>query len=113
MAASSARRSERVKVYLLRQLHFLACRDAHAAELAAEIEHWPGIRPRAEWARLSDAEVPEPVLSWEVSRGGQALRLYTVMARLGATADVTLSELTIELFYPADQATEEWLRSAG
>jgi hypothetical protein len=33
------------------------------------------------------------------------------MARLDVATDVTLSELTLELFYPADEATEKWLRS--
>lgn len=96
--------------YLLGQLHRLATRDAQAAELAAEIEPWPGIPPRQQWPNPKNAEVPDPVLCWEVKIDGYALRLYTVMARLGATADITLSELTVELFYPADEATEEWLR---
>lgn len=99
--------------YLLRQLHHLARRDAEASELAAEIEQWPGLPPRSAWVRDPGAGVPDPVLSWELNLDGQALRLYTVMARLGAAADVTLSELTVELFYPADQATEDWLRSAA
>jgi transcriptional regulator with XRE-family HTH domain len=97
--------------YLLGQLHRLASRDTRAAGLAAEAETWPGIPPRPEWASLAAAESPSPVLCWEVNLDGHALRLYTVMAHLSATADITLSELTVELFYPADQATEEWLRT--
>ncbi len=43
--------------------------------------------------------------------GGQDLSLFTALARLGTPRDVTLSELTVELFYPADAATEAALRS--
>lgn len=97
--------------YLLGQLHYLANRDALAAELAREISTWPGLPPRSQWADLNRAQIQQPVLQWVVDFGGVPVRMYTVMARLGATSDVTLSELTIELFYPGDQVSEEWLRS--
>ena len=95
--------------FLLGRLSRLAAQDALAAELAAEIEAWPGIPARSDWA-TGDPEMPGPVLAWEVNLDGHALRLYTVMARLDVTTDVTLAELTLELFYPADEVTEEWLR---
>lgn len=97
--------------YLLGQLHHLANHDSLAAELAREIETWPGLLPRSQWAAYNQAQIREPVLLWEVELDGVPLRIYTVMARLGATSDVTLSELTVELFYPSDQVSEEWLRS--
>jgi transcriptional regulator with XRE-family HTH domain len=97
--------------YLLEQLSRLAAQDPLAAGLAAEIEAWPGIPPRSQWAAAPGPDTGGPVLTWEISLGGQALRLHTVMASLGAATDVTLSELTLELFYPADQETENWLRS--
>jgi len=96
--------------FLLGRLSSLAAQDAVAAELAAEIETWPGIPARSEWAKSGDPEIHGPVLAWEVNLDGHALRLYTVMARLDVTTDVTLAELTLELFYPADEVTEEWLR---
>jgi transcriptional regulator with XRE-family HTH domain len=43
---------------------------------------------------------------------GQILNLFTTLARLGTPQDVTLSELTVELFYPADAATQKALRTA-
>jgi len=97
--------------YLLGRLSRLAAQDELAAGLAAEIETWPGIPARSEWAASGYQETPGPVLAWEVNLEGHALRLYTVMARIDVTTDVTLSELTLELFYPADEVTEEWLRS--
>lgn len=97
--------------YLLQHLDQLARHDPQAAALAAEAEGWPRLPPRAQWARSAGPEPPGPVLCWEVSLGGHALRLYTMMARIEAAADITLSELTVELFYPADQATEDYLKS--
>lgn len=39
------------------------------------------------------------------------LSLFATMATFGAPADVTLSELAIELFYPLDEFTTRYLRS--
>ena len=37
--------------------------------------------------------------------------MFSTMATFGAPADVTLSELAIELFYPLDEFTTNALRS--
>ncbi len=42
---------------------------------------------------------------------GQRLSLFTTLATFGSPRDVTLAELTVELFYPADAATEAALRA--
>ena len=42
---------------------------------------------------------------------GQRLSLFTTLATFGSPRDVTLAELTLELFYPADAATETALRA--
>jgi len=39
------------------------------------------------------------------------VRLISTMATLGTAQDVTLQELRIESFYPADAETEQVLRS--
>lgn len=39
------------------------------------------------------------------------LSMFSVMATFGAPADVTLSELAIELFYPLDEFTTRTLRA--
>ena len=38
--------------------------------------------------------------------GGQLLSLFTTLTSFGAPGDVTVDELAVELFYPADEATE-------
>lgn len=97
--------------YLLRQLDAIVrrTRSAEAIALAAQVEGWPGIAPRDTWSHWTAAS-PDPVLSWIVERDGVELSLFTVMATLGTPVDITLSELTIEMFLPADEATAAHLR---
>jgi len=43
---------------------------------------------------------------------GGELRFFSTLATFGTAVDVTLAELAIESFFPADQRTEQALRSA-
>lgn len=45
--------------------------------------------------------------------GGARLSMFTTLATLGSPRDVTLAELTVELFYPADEATAQALFVEG
>jgi transcriptional regulator with XRE-family HTH domain len=92
--------------HMLHQLDLIVrrTRDPRAVELAAEVETWPGIAPRPTWSRWVPPE-GEHVLPWVVEHGGVELSLFSVMATLGTPVDLTLSELTVELFLPADAAT--------
>ena len=56
----------------------------------------------------SPAEVVVPM---KLRYQGQELSLLTTIATFGTPLDVTVSELMIESFYPADEATTEFLRS--
>ena len=42
--------------------------------------------------------------------GGTELSLFTTLATFGTPRDVTLDELAVELFFPADEATDAVLR---
>jgi hypothetical protein len=39
------------------------------------------------------------------------LALFSIEARVGTATDVTVEELSIETFYPADAATADFLRA--
>src|SRR6478735_169965 len=45
--------------------------------------------------------------------GLDELDLFSIEAHVGTAADVTVEELSIEAFYPADEATADFLRAAG
>ncbi|MFI2207223.1 hypothetical protein ACH47Z_42465 [Streptomyces sp. NPDC020192] len=84
--------------------------DPALVALADEIATWTAIPDRRGWSRLSPDDADDPVLSWQVEIGGEELSLFTMMSSFGTPMDVTLSELSVELFFPADEATETALR---
>ncbi|MEI2732144.1 MAG: helix-turn-helix domain-containing protein [Dermatophilaceae bacterium] len=55
----------------------------------------------------------DPVLAIELEADGQVLRCYGMVAQLETATDVTLAELHLETFMPADAATQQWLAARG
>lgn len=53
------------------------------------------------------AESPPPVLAMHFHKGQTNLRLFTTLATLGTPQDVTVQELRVESFFPADEATAQ------
>lgn len=51
-----------------------------------------------------------PVLPLELDWSGQALSFFTIITSLGTPQDVTADELRVEAFFPANPATEQFLR---
>jgi transcriptional regulator with XRE-family HTH domain len=100
--------------YLLRQLELAVSRtrDPELVTLAAEVETWPGIPPRDTWRHPLPADEPDVVVPWRLRHGDGELSMFTTMSTFGTPVDVTLSELTLELFFAADDATEAALRRA-
>ena len=50
-----------------------------------------------------DAAADDPVMPWVVEHSGVELSMFTVMATLGTPVDLTLTEMTVELFLAADR----------
>jgi transcriptional regulator with XRE-family HTH domain len=96
--------------YLLGELQRLADADANAAALLEEVGSYPNVRalrarPAARAQAASTLLVP-----CELEFDGKRLSLFTTLALFGSPRDVTLAELTVELFYPADEPTAAALR---
>ncbi|RZT15162.1 DNA-binding XRE family transcriptional regulator [Kribbella sp. VKM Ac-2569] len=53
----------------------------------------------------------EVVVPFNLTHDGRELSLLTTIATFGTPLDVTVSELMIESFYPADDATAKYLRA--
>jgi transcriptional regulator with XRE-family HTH domain len=53
---------------------------------------------------------PAPILTMRFIKDATALNLFTTIATLGTPQDVTLQEMRIENFFPADAATSEILK---
>jgi transcription regulator MmyB-like protein len=59
---------------------------------------------------LYTAEHPRYVEALRLALDGGELSLFTTLTTFGTPQDITLAELAVELFYPADDATEATLR---
>jgi hypothetical protein len=46
-----------------------------------------------------------------MQKDGQTFRLFTMLAHFGAAQSVTLEELSVETFFPADDATRAHLEA--
>jgi transcriptional regulator with XRE-family HTH domain len=98
--------------YLLRRLDRSVVRtqDPRLAGLADEIATWPAIPERNTWSHLSSDEAEDPVLPWQLEFDGSQLSMFIMLSTFGTPMDVTLSDLSIELFFPADEQTDTILR---
>jgi hypothetical protein len=66
-----------------------------------------GVPP--DWREPSLETAPHLVLPLEITMGANKARFFTTLTTLGAPQDVTLQELRIESFHPADAETERLL----
>ena len=84
-------------------------RDDVLKNLITEILSYPGVPER--W-REPDLDAPrELILPTELNLGGKVARMFSTITTLATPNDVTLQDLHIEAFYPADAATEKLLSS--
>jgi hypothetical protein len=80
--------------------------DARLAELLAELKGYPGGGP----GEPGPADVVVPL---RYRLGDTEMALFSMTAVIGTPMDVTIEELAIESFYPADEATAGVLWSRG
>ncbi|MFZ5723876.1 MAG: helix-turn-helix domain-containing protein [Pseudomonadota bacterium] len=99
--------------YLLQELQRLLVDDHDPAivALAEEVHGWPGVQ-----ALLRNPPAPAEralLVPCIMDLGGHTLSLFTTLTRFGTPLDITLAELCVELFYPADETTGQLLRAMG
>ncbi|MGZ4758446.1 MAG: MmyB family transcriptional regulator [Acidimicrobiales bacterium] len=97
--------------YLVTQLRrmVVATADSELDQLYAEVTGYPDVAElisRAGWDELDEAALLIPC---RLEVGGAELSLFTTLTTFGTPRDITLSELAVELFYPADDATDRLL----
>ncbi len=99
--------------HLLTQLRHRAraLADQRLADLHAELAGYPA------GGDFSGVSHPGPgdgvVLPLRYRLGQHELALFSISAAVGTATDVTVEELAIEAFYPADDASARVLRDAG
>jgi transcriptional regulator with XRE-family HTH domain len=79
--------------------------DTRTRALLDELLAYPDV-PR-HWRRLDLDVSTAPFLPIELRRDDLVLKYFTTLTSLGTPHDITLQELQIESFFPADEATEE------
>jgi transcriptional regulator with XRE-family HTH domain len=80
--------------------------DAALAALYEEVSGYPG-PPDADDHHGAGGEVFVPLV---FRAGDRELRFFSTVATFGTAVDITMSELAIESFFPADEATARALR---
>jgi transcriptional regulator with XRE-family HTH domain len=85
--------------------------DPALQALRDEVDGYPNVTEalaRTDVASRDDTPLLVPL---RLQVGDAELSLFTTLTTFGTPRDVTLEELAVELFYPADEATERVLRT--
>jgi len=101
--------------YLVGQLHraALLTDDPALNRLADQIDNYPNVKALSDARRAAAFDEPQLLVPLRIDFGGAELSLFTTLTTFGTPRDITLSELAVELFFPADEATDAWLRDPG
>lgn len=97
--------------YFIRSVHADALMDGtrQTAALLERLQSYPGV------PRIADVPAAEhagaPVLSIRFVKDAICLELFTTLATLGTPQDVTVQEIRVECFFPANQATARILEA--
>lgn len=81
---------------------------SEATTLLGELLALPGIADMPRTPNLDRRALP--FLPMTLRKDGVELNLFTSIATLGTPHDVTVHELRVESFFPADQASADWFR---
>jgi transcriptional regulator with XRE-family HTH domain len=82
--------------------------DEAATTLLQELRGYADDLPKGAARRLQSADVLLPV---HIRKDGIELKLFSTIMTIGTPQDVTLQELRIETFFPADDASEKTWRA--
>ena len=83
--------------------------EPKALAFIEEIMAYPDVP--ASFRKLRFEERPQPVLTLDYIVGGRSLSVFTAIVTLGTPQDVTLQEVRIECFFPADERSDALFRS--
>jgi transcriptional regulator with XRE-family HTH domain len=96
---------------MLQRLHreAIATADPDLHGLLTELEALPSTP--ADWRKDAWIGTQPVALTVDLEVAGQRLSMFTTLTTLGTPTDVNLSQLRIEHYFPADEATDAFLRS--
>lgn len=93
------------RAHLLQQLasRVESTGDLRLVQLQDEVLSWPGLRD------LAAPPAHQVVVPLRLRHGQHELSLFSLTSRVSTAADVTVDELTVETFHPADARTAQVL----
>lgn len=103
---------EEVGAHLINRIHREAAASAGAGpskELLEALLKYPDLPDR--WHAPDPAHRPEILLPTHLKKDGLDVRLFSTITSLGTAQDVTLQELRIESFFPADPDSDAAIKS--
>jgi len=83
--------------------------EPRALTFIEEVMAFPGVPDSFRKLRFEDR--PQPVLTLDYIVSGRSLSVFTTIATLGTPQDVTLQEVRIECFFPADERSDALFKS--
>lgn len=81
--------------------------DAERRKLRDEVRQYPGI---SALTLPTEPSADAPAALVHLKKGNDEVRLFTMLTTLGTPLDITAQELAVESYFPADDATEAWLK---
>jgi transcriptional regulator with XRE-family HTH domain len=97
---------------LIQWLHLDLARgigDAETRRLLEELLSYPDVPQK--WRTLDLDLAPAPFLAVQMRKGDLDVKFFSTLTSLGVPYDITLHELRVECFFPADTASETRLRT--
>ena len=73
-----------------------------------ELLAFPGVPAR--FKSLSEMRAEPPIINMHLRKGDVSLAFFSAVTFIGRARDITLQELKIECFFPADAATDQFAR---
>lgn len=86
--------------------------DARLQELLVELRALPGVPPAGHPAG-AQPHMRVPVLTLRLRKGKQTLAFFSMICTFGTALDLTADELRLELLFPGDGFTADFLRASG
>jgi transcriptional regulator with XRE-family HTH domain len=87
--------------------------DVALKHLRDEVRAYPDVARILDGPSRADDDEVSLLVPFRYEREGVELSMFTTLTTFGTPRDITLDELAVELFFPADDATEAVLRAAA
>lgn len=87
--------------------------DPGLEAILGEVSAYPAVAALLDRPGWGVVDEPPLLVPCRLDVDGAELSLFTTLTTFGTPRDITLDELAVELFFPADDATEQALRGAS